>query len=819
MINKNKSLYTYLILDTLFFLLCIAGIYHITQKAALPLQLEKRNNKLIVINNKEGGNSVTVNDTIINVNKYVVHDIEEIECIIDGIAIGRDVDVLLKRDNTEIDLQIKTIPYYKTEYIFIASFVSLFFFIVGIFVLLRKPNLTSAKLFHNGAISTAIIIATTWGNYNIEPQGLGQGIRILFSAAYSFAPMFFVDFVLSLRQREGKGYGLLRAFLYSLSSIFFLLQAITFINFINSKTITSIDLYLNVFSLFRVYLIVYLIIGLSIFIFTYNSTVEEYERKKLRWILFGFSVGVTGLLILWIIPYLITSKGLVSEDLLLLIVLVIPVTFAISIVRYRWLDIDLIIKRSIIYAMVVALLLLTYTFMIVFITGLLKIENTKIPAFITVILIALFFQPVYLRLQAFVNKKFFRIHFNLKEILTEFIEDIKNVNDSKSLTNKINEIINKAIPVEKIIVFTFNSIEEEIDNISHNNYNGIIKDINKLKNDFKKISKISQPIAKRSSCEPGAMIDLVDSDIIPIYDFEIAIPIKGKTNNLLGIIFLGKKKSQTRYTIEDIDLLLALSSSVREAIEKIELQDELLKERMETERLEELNKIKSLFVSTVSHDLKTPLTSIKMFAEMLQSNPNIPSKKKLEYLKIIEGESDRLTRLIDSVLDYAKIEKGIKEYRFENVNINNIIQEVLKLMEYSLTIQKFNVRTNLVKKEHLIYADKDAITEALLNLISNSIKYSEEKREINITTYTVGNYFALSVEDKGIGIKEDELNKILIPYFRSEETVIKKKEGTGLGLTIIKHIMNAHNGEIKIESRRGEGSKFTLLFPLGEKDE
>ncbi|MCK7528704.1 MAG: hypothetical protein MZV64_69675 [Ignavibacteriales bacterium] len=121
-------------------------------------------------------------------------------------------------------------------------------------------------------------------------------------------------------------------------------------------------------------------------------------------------------------------------------------------------------------------------------------------------------------------------------------------------------------------------------------------------------------------------------------------------------------------------------------------------ERIESERLDELNRLKSYFISSVSHDMKTPLTSIKMFAELLQTSSEIKSEKSKEYLEIIEGESSRLSRLIDNVLDFSKIERGVKKYHFENIKLNDIVLRTLKLMQYQFKLQKFFCRIGFIRR-------------------------------------------------------------------------------------------------------------------------
>ncbi|NOX17900.1 MAG: hypothetical protein GXO87_06420, partial [Chlorobi bacterium] len=247
MIKKNIPLIIILFVDAVILFICAAGIYHISQKAALPFKLEKKNNKLVVIGREGKLNSIAEKETLTGVAGYNVKDVEEIECITDAIPIGGKVAVVLKNKNTEIEVRLKTVPFYRSAYLIIASFVSLFFLLTGIFVLVKRPDLKSARLFHAGCVSTAVIIATTWGNYAIEPYELGKFLRIVFSAAYSFVPFFFILFVLSLRDSKPKRYLIIKIMLISVSTVIFILQSVSFLNFVDLKTIESLRLYLHIF--------------------------------------------------------------------------------------------------------------------------------------------------------------------------------------------------------------------------------------------------------------------------------------------------------------------------------------------------------------------------------------------------------------------------------------------------------------------------------------------------------------------------------------------------------------------------------------------
>jgi two-component system phosphate regulon sensor histidine kinase PhoR len=202
-----------------------------------------------------------------------------------------------------------------------------------------------------------------------------------------------------------------------------------------------------------------------------------------------------------------------------------------------------------------------------------------------------------------------------------------------------------------------------------------------------------------------------------------------------------------------------------------------------------------------------------MFAELLRTKKKISEKEKKEYLEIIEGESERLTRLINNVLDYSRIERGVKEYSFSEVGIKGIAEKVLNSMMFQLKQHGFEIETDLPDDELIVQADGDALQEALVNLIANSIKYSTTKKMLNLKVKNEGNSVHFAVSDKGIGIPKEEQQKIFDIFFRSENKSVQSSGGAGLGLSIVNHIVRAHNGNIDVHSRPGEGSTFTLKIP------
>jgi len=228
----------------------------------------------------------------------------------------------------------------------------------------------------------------------------------------------------------------------------------------------------------------------------------------------------------------------------------------------------------------------------------------------------------------------------------------------------------------------------------------------------------------------------------------------------------------------------------------------------------EVSRMKSEFVSNVSHELKTPLALIRMFGETLDSGIPIDEGKRQEFYSIIRKESERLTHLINNVLDFSRMDDGKKEYNFEEADLVGLIRNSLEAYKFHIRDMGFNIESELPDEPILLKIDKDAISQALLNLLSNAVKYSENRKYILVTVRKDSFSALISVADHGVGITKDELKKIFDKFYRVPDDKTKETRGSGLGLTLTKHIIEAHGGSIEVLSNPGEGSRFTIRIPL-----
>ena len=226
-----------------------------------------------------------------------------------------------------------------------------------------------------------------------------------------------------------------------------------------------------------------------------------------------------------------------------------------------------------------------------------------------------------------------------------------------------------------------------------------------------------------------------------------------------------------------------------------------------------LAQAKSKFVSNVSHELKTPLSLISLFSEILELGRVDTEEKKEEYYRIIRHESRRLNKTIDNILDFSKIEAGRKTYKLVDGDIAELIDNVLSTHRYQIVNSGFDVETNIEPDLPPALIDHDAMAQAISNLLDNAIKYSGKVKQLSISAKTLGSDLAIEIADRGIGIPRTEQAKIFEKFYRVGNGLVHDVKGSGLGLSLVKHIIEAHNGTISVESDLGEGSRFTIVLP------
>ncbi|MBK8903402.1 MAG: HAMP domain-containing histidine kinase [Anaerolineaceae bacterium] len=235
--------------------------------------------------------------------------------------------------------------------------------------------------------------------------------------------------------------------------------------------------------------------------------------------------------------------------------------------------------------------------------------------------------------------------------------------------------------------------------------------------------------------------------------------------------------------------------------------------------LTRIDRMKSLFLSMAAHDLRTPLSAIQGYAEMLLLGIAEPgSPKAFQYLDIIQQQSARLNQLIDDIVDLDLIEQGKLTLNLTPCDINPLLQEASSAYKFQLERRSITVHYNLAPEPITIWGDAEKMLRVFYNLVGNAVKYMASQGQITLRSQQQDGQAIIEVEDTGPGMTAEQLDNLFILYYRSEDVAKSPVKGSGLGLFIVKTMVEAHQGQVQVTSQPGQGSKFTLRLPLHQSD-
>lgn len=315
--------------------------------------------------------------------------------------------------------------------------------------------------------------------------------------------------------------------------------------------------------------------------------------------------------------------------------------------------------------------------------------------------------------------------------------------------------------------------------------------------------------------------------VFKVHAFIIA-PVLPKERSQ-GFLFVGTEDREVTITEGDEELATVLANQIGQALENAHLFEEMWNAQQGLEKkvaertrelktaLEELkviSKRKSDFISAVSHELRTPLTSIKGYASLLLTGKlgNIPDEVRRR-LERINRHSDELTHFVNELLDISRIESGKVTMKKEELELGPLLAEVYDLLSVQLKDKQIEFSVHLPQEANIIFSDPGQIRRVFINLISNAIKFTPLKGKITILSHPQEKYLQIDVTDTGCGIPEESQSAIFEEFYRVDNPINQEQKGSGLGLTLVKHIIEAHGGKIWVKSKVGEGSTFSFTLP------
>jgi len=225
-------------------------------------------------------------------------------------------------------------------------------------------------------------------------------------------------------------------------------------------------------------------------------------------------------------------------------------------------------------------------------------------------------------------------------------------------------------------------------------------------------------------------------------------------------------------------------------------------------------RLQSDFVASVSHEFRSPLTSMRQLSSMLVQGRLASEEQRQRSYELLAGESEHLERLVEGLLDFGLMEAGETRYRLESVEAGDLVRDIVAAFQRTASAKGYRVELALPAGHLRIQADRDALGRALWNLLDNAVKYSLDNQTVWVEMEVQGDRLSIGVRDQGMGIPAAEQKSIFHKFVRGENSRLAGIKGAGLGLAMVKHIVAAHGGEVRLESVEGEGSRFTILIPL-----
>lgn len=684
--------------------------------------------------------------------------LEIVECLIDEYQIGDTVHITVASQSQQEPTAVTLVPYYSTEMLVTFGIVGLVFLVTASFVRRKKHSDRISLIFFALCSSVGIVVTASLGSTLVLPPLINALIRGSFHIAYCIAPLLLLQFSLVFTEHETpRTRSILRAALFA-SMIMGLAYAVVDV-LVRSSPMDHGTAFNVTYLITHASFAALGLASIAVVAQSYMRSSELSVRHRTLWILVGMSTSVLAYVVFWSVPLVVFQRPLLPEVVIVALTIVAPICFAIAIIRYRALDINVIIRFGVIHGLAILVALLLYTVIVTLALRLFSSDDLVLEFIIPVIIIlnVLLFAPVRGIIQQLVDRMFFRREYDYRNTLRRCLHEIRE-------TLSPNELIG--------------IITRELEDI--------------LQPEFVQVA-----IGEDQRTEQTVVIDR---------------PLRAKDSTFLGVLRVGSKRSQQQYTEEDIDLVQSIASAAEVQLDRFRISTTLRSEQERARHEAELNRLKSTFVSSVSHDLKTPLTAISMYAELLRTKITDPQATK--YLQVIEGESERLARLVNNVLDYAKVERGVMEYDRRTQDIIPVIAYVIDVMRYPLSINNFEIEADLSSQPLYVSADSDALQNVVMDLIANAIKYSPKERHITIKAYSKDSWAVIDVSDRGIGIPQTSIEQIFTAFVRLKDVSSQGAGGAGLGLALVKHFIDAHHGKIEVDSKPGIGTTVRLMLPL-----
>jgi len=493
-----------------------------------------------------------------------------------------------------------------------------------------------------------------------------------------------------------------------------------------------------------------------------------------------------------------------------------------ALTRYRLMELRMVARRGLAYTAISTMTLGIYG-IAVGILWLAVPELSTAAAIIagvaTIFITGLFIQPLLQKAQTTVDRLFFRERFDMLNALAQLNSDLRDITDFESVVSKLGDNVRQILRTDWVGVVLPDASEQsfEVYYDTRGHSGRLTLDLDGLL--ARRLTSEDRPFFRSDLATDPYLQAASEIERSTIRDLqaEMVVPLKAG-GELTGFLYMGPKLVGGHYNSAELDFVSAAADQSAMAINNARAYAIEAKRREELERLDGL---KSILLQTVSHELKSPITAIKLSTELLDhvSSGNASIEQRDRLITTLKYGIQRLERLTSESLDYAAMQSAHLELHRQPVRLDSIVEEAVALLQPSITAREQIMEYDIDESLHPLMIDEQRVERVIANLISNAHKYSPKGGLIRIEIQREGEDQVIRVIDEGPGISEDEAEAVFSPYYRGKLADTSPVQGSGLGLSIARYLTELHDGTLTVESDGvQEGSTFVLRLPASSLD-
>lgn len=694
--------------------------------------------------------------------------------------------------------------------------------VLGIFVYLNNPQKSNTRYFALLCLSLSLWTAFNYlADYQLSNTLLWTRMTFF---SISYAILFLILFLNSFPNKiiKTKAFGLFAGLIAITTSIISLLPG--FIPSVEIKDSVSNVVTGPLYYVYMAYMLAFFIGMLYFIVVSWRRSNHE-DKIRLKFLVFGIvAMAVLAALTNFVLPLIMQNNIYAKYGTFATLIFVASTAYAI--VRHSLFDLRAVVARSFTYALTIVTIGILYGFLAfgligryLFAQSISQITfNQQLVNTILAVLLAFTFQPLRRFFQKVTDKIFY-----------------KDKYDPQSLLNDISLILASEIEIDELAGKVCKKI---VDKMHLQNARTVVLDKGKVIFESKELTKFISPEEHGLLKKLGSNMLYVDQldrgdkyDLLKTLNASVSIPLK-TSNQFIGYLILGQKKSGDIFNQSDLDNIKIIASEFSIGLEnaiafsEIQMFNKTLQQKIQiataslrsaNDQLKQLDTAKDEFISLAGHQLRTPLTTVKGYVSMLSDGDfgNLTKDQKSSVDLALDG-SNRMARLIDDLLNVSRMEAGKFFIDSKMVDLSKVVPEEIELLKTLADSKKVKIKYIAPKSSiPKIMLDDDKTRQVIMNITENAIQYSPSKGGlVEISLQKDKNKVVFKVKDNGIGVPKDQQAKLFTKMFRASNAKEIRPDGTGLGLFLVKRVVEDQGGQVIFESKPGHGSSFGFIMPV-----